>query len=240
MSALPIPPPTDRGPGTRPSEPRTKRKLPAWLELIVTVALALLIALFVRAFLVQVFFIPSGSMELTLNVGDRVAVNRLTYRIDEPRRGDVVVFDGAGTFAAAAVVAPVNPVEGFFSEIGRTVGLVPPPDTVFVKRLIGIGGDHVKCCNSDGAITVNGIPLHEPYLYPGDLPSTQQFDVIVPEGHMWLMGDHRSASADSRSHLGDPGGGMVPVDRAIGRVFAVIWPLSEAGSVPSYSSVPAG
>jgi len=93
------------------------------------------------------------------------------------------------------------------------------------------------CCDASGAITVNGQPLQEPYIYPGDVPSTQPFDVVVPEGSMWFMGDHRSASADSRAHLGDPGGGMVPVDRAIGRVVAVIWPFDHLDTVPSQSSV---
>lgn len=216
-----------------------RRRIPGWIELPLTIVLALLLALFVKTFLVQVFYIPSGSMEDTLMVGQRVAVNRLAYRIGEPRRGDVVVFDGAGTFAPQPLApAAKNPIDGFLTEIGRTVGLVPPPDTVFVKRLIGIGGDRVQCCDAEGRITVNGIPLEEPYLYPGDVPSQQPFDVLVPPGHMWLMGDHRSASADSRSHLGDPGGGMVPVDQAIGRVTYVIWPLSDLHRIPSISSYP--
>lgn len=215
-----------------------KRKLPGWIELPLTIVLALLLALFVKTFLVQVFYIPSGSMEQTLMVGERVAVNRLAYRIGEPRRGDVVVFDGAGTFAPQpAEPATGNIAETFLTELGRTVGLVPPPDTVFVKRLIGVGGDRVQCCDPQGRILVNGEPLDEPYLYPGDVPSEQPFDVLVPEGYMWFMGDHRSASADSRAHLGDPGGGMVAVSEAIGRVTYVIWPLSDVHRVPSISSV---
>ncbi len=227
------------GTGSTPqSHGRTRWRLPGWIEFLLTIVLALLLALFVKTYLVQVFYIPSGSMEQTLNVGDRVAVNRLAYRIGEPQRGDVVVFDGAGTFAPdQADPTYGNPIEALLAGIGQTVGLVPPPDTVFVKRLIGVGGDHVKCCDPNGAILVNDQPLDEPYIYPGDLPSEQPFDVVVPEGHMWLMGDHRAASADARSHLGDPGGGMVPVDKAIGRVAVVIWPPSEWARVPSISSV---
>ena len=217
---------------------RRRSKLPGWLELPLTILLALLLAMVVKTFLLQVFYIPSGSMEETLMVGDRVAVNRLVYRIEEPRRGDVVVFEGSGTFTqAASADAGDNLVQRVLTELGRTVGLAPPPDTVFVKRLIGVGGDRVACCDDSGAVLVNGQPLVEPYLYPGDVPSAQEFDVLVPEGHMWLMGDHRSASADSRAHLGDPGGGMVPVDQALGRVVAVIWPPSEWRTVPSQSSV---
>jgi signal peptidase I len=220
---------------------KKKRRIPGWVELPLTILLALILALIVKTFLVQVFYIPSGSMEQTLMVNDRVTVNRLAYRIGEPRRGDVVVFDGAGTFAPESS-EPVasNPIEAFVTEVGRTLGLTPPPDTVFVKRLIGIGGDRVQCCDDAGRITVNGVPLDEPYLYPGDNPSEEAFDVVVPPGHMWFMGDHRSASADSRSHLGDPGGGMVPVDRAIGRVTYVIWPLVNVARVESISSVPSG
>jgi signal peptidase I len=220
---------------------KKKRRIPGWVELPLTIVLALILALIVKTFLVQVFYIPSGSMEQTLMVNDRVSVNRLAYRLGEPRRGDVVVFDGAGTFAPESS-EPVasNPIEAFVTEVGRTLGLTPPPDTVFVKRLIGIGGDRVQCCDDAGRITVNGVPLDEPYLYPGDNPSEQAFDVVVPPEHMWFMGDHRSASADSRSHLGDPGGGMVPVDRAIGRVTYVIWPLGNVARVESISSVPSG
>lgn len=220
-----------------PGKRRRRGKIPGWLELPLTILLALVLALFVKSFLLQVFYIPSGSMEETLMVGDRVAVNRLAYRIGEPVRGDVVVFDGSGTFTQGPADPEGNPVQRLFVELGRTVGLAPPPDTVFVKRLIGVGGDRVTCCDDSGAVVVNGQPLVEPYLYPGDAPSNQEFDVLVPEGHMWLMGDHRSASADSRAHLGDPGGGMVPTDKALGRVVAVIWPPTDWRTVSSQSSV---
>jgi signal peptidase I len=206
--------------------------MPGWLEIPLTILVAVLVALFVRAFLLQVFWIPSGSMEETLQIGDRVAVNRLAYRLGEPERGDVVVFDGSGVFVPAGVEPPAgNPVTGLLLELGRALGVVPPPDTVFVKRAIGVGGDRVVCCDESGRIEVNGEPLDEPYLYPGNAPSEQRFDVLVPQGHLWLMGDHRAASADSRAHLGDPGGGMVPYDQTIGRVFAKIWPPSEFGRV---------
>ena len=215
----------------RPARP-SKRQLPYWLELPLLLTAALLIALVLKTFVVQVFFIPSGSMEDTLQIDDRVAVNRFEYRIGEPERGDVIVFDGIGSFVPADQAPSESLSEQIVAEIGRTVGLVPPPDTVFVKRVIGVAGDRVACCDADGLITVNGDPIDESgYLYPGDVPSLTPFDVIVPAGHLWVMGDHRSASADSRAHLGEPGGGFVPVDRVLGRASWVIWPVAHWGQV---------
>ena len=207
---------------------RKFRGLPFWIELPLIIILAILLAFFAKTFLVQIFYIPSGSMEDTLQVGDRVAVNRLAYRFGEPQRGQVVVFDGVDSFIPASTVPPSEgAVSEFIKELGRTIGVVPPPDTVFVKRIIGVGGDRVVCCDKQGRITVNGTPIDEPYLYPGDAPSNTPFDVTVPPDKLWVLGDHRSASADSRAHTGDPGGGFVPVDRAIGPAFAVIFPFDN-------------
>ena len=207
---------------------RRFRGLPFWIELPLIIILAILLAFLAKTFLVQIFYIPSGSMEDTLQVGDRVAVNRLAYRFGEPQRGQVVVFDGVDSFTPASSVPPSEgPVSEFIKELGRTIGVVPPPDTVYVKRILGVGGDRVVCCDKKGRITVNGTPIDEPYLFPGDAPSNTPFDVTVPEGKLWVLGDHRSASADSRAHTGDPGGGFVPVDRAIGPAFSVIWPFDN-------------
>ncbi|MFD7918607.1 signal peptidase I [Streptomyces sp. NPDC059740] len=189
--------------------------------LAVVVVLVLLLAVFVA----QPFVIPSTSMENTLRTGDRVLVNKVSYRFGgTPRRGDVVVFDGTDSFVPAG--AAENAVTRAVHGVGAVLGL-GSDDTTFVKRVVGVGGDRVTCCDRGGRITVNGRPLRERYLYPGNVPSSVRFDVVVPEGKLWVMGDHRARSSDSRAHLGDPGGGMVPVDRVVGRADLIVWPPSR-------------
>ncbi|MCX4528376.1 MULTISPECIES: signal peptidase I [unclassified Streptomyces] len=192
-------------------------------------------------FVVQPFLIPSSSMEPTLGVGDRVLVNKMAYRFgDQPKRGDVVVFDGTGSFVQEHAGAGDNPVGEALQGAGSALGLAEPSDTDFVKRVVGVGGDDVVCCDADGRIKVNGVPLDEPYLYPGDVPSKAPFRIVVPLGTLWVMGDHRSHSRDSRDHLGSPGGGMVPVEKVIGRADWIGWPVSRWGTVGSGSGSGAG
>lgn len=198
------------------------------------VAASLLSALLlVSGFVVQPFLIPSASMAPTLAVGDRILVNKLAYRAgNSPGRGDVVVFDGRGSFMAEEGTGG-NSVTGLLREAGAAVGLVRPSETEYVKRVIGVGGDRVRCCDKRGRIEVNGVPLDERYLYRGDEPSAVPFDIEVPRGRLWVMGDHRSDSSDSRDHLGEPGGGTVPVERVVGRADAVAWPAGRWSAVRS-------
>ncbi|MFF7653480.1 signal peptidase I [Streptomyces sp. NPDC007983] len=201
-----------------------------WRRAGLLAAASMALVLLVSGFVVQPFQIPSGSMENTLRPGDRVLVNKLAYRFgDDPRRGDVVVFDGTGSFLQEEPSG--NPVTGVLREAAAAVGLAEPAETDYIKRVVGVGGDRVTCCDKRGRIEVNGRPVNEDYLYPGDSPSRVPFDTVVPEGRLWVMGDHRSASRDSRDHLGEPGGGTVPVDQVIGRADWIGWPFGRWSAI---------
>jgi signal peptidase I len=198
-------------------------------ELPGIVITALVISVLIKTFLVQAFYIPSGSMENTLLVNDRVLVNKLADKPDEIHRGDVVVFRDPGGWLEGN-----EPGRGGLIGLIRDglvfVGLAPAAgEEDLIKRVIGVGGDTVACCDAQGRVTVNGVPLNEPYLFPGDKPSEESFKpVTVPQGELWVMGDHRSVSEDSRAHSQQPGHGFVPVKDVIGRAFTVVWPLDRA------------
>ncbi|MET9321856.1 signal peptidase I [Streptomyces sp. NPDC003038] len=220
-------PPQDRPSTGRPATgPRLTWRRAGALGVICTVFLLLF-----SNFVVQPFLIPSRSMEPTLRVGDRVLVNKLAYRFgDQPHRGDLVVFDGTGSFVRERTGdGDGHPIGAALHGAVSALGLAGPSDTDFVKRVVGVGGDDVVCCDAGGRIEVNGVPLAEPYLYPGDTPSKVPFRIVVPLGTLWVMGDHRSQSRDSRDHLGEPGGGMVPVEKVIGRADWIGWPVSRWG-----------
>lgn len=189
-----------------------------------TVVVAVLLTGLVRAFLVDVYFIPSASMEPLLTEGDRVLVSKLDDQAGAVERGDVIVFDGRGSFDP--ITDPRSIPERALAATGQWLGLAGS-DTVYVKRVLGVPGDHVACCSDDGRLTVDGTPIDEPYVRAGDAPSLVPFDVVVPAGRVWLLGDHRSASMDSRALLGAPGGGLVAEDRIIGRAFRLVWPLDR-------------
>jgi signal peptidase I len=204
-----------------------------WWDIPLTIAIAIGVVLLLTTFVAKPFSIPSGSMEDTLLVGDRVLVNRMVYHTRPIERGDVIVFDAAGSLAPVDSVPDRNPLAAAVAWVGQSLGVMTPDSTDYIKRVIGVAGDRVACCDAQGRLTVNGTPLdEESYLYPGDAPSTQDFDVIVPDGMLWVMGDHRSDSADSRAHMGDPGGGFVPVSSVVGRAMAVVWPVSQWQVLP--------
>lgn len=200
-------------------------------EAPVLLGVALLIALVLKTFLVQAFVIPSGSMERTIRVGDRVLVDKLTPWLGaRPHRGDVVVFKDPGNWLAdegaerGAEPAPVR--EG--RRALAFIGLLPSADERdLIKRVVGVGGDRVACCDRDGRVTVDGRPLDEPYVHPGNPPSELAFDVRVPAGRLFVLGDHRSDSADSRYHLTDPGHGTVPEGLVVGRAMVIAWPVGH-------------
>ncbi|MEU0169824.1 signal peptidase I [Streptomyces iakyrus] len=194
-------------------------RLSSWVpggRITLTLLVCLLFLLLLSTFVLRPFQIPSGSMEQGLRIGDRVLVNKLAYRFGAvPQRGDIVVFDGTGYFGHAD----------------------------YIKRVVGVGGDRVVCCDREGRIQVNGRPVDESgFLYPGDSPSTVPFDVVVPGGTLFVLGDHRSDSSDSRDHLGSPGGGMIPVGDVVGRADGIIWPFGHATRLhrpDAYARVPA-
>ncbi|WP_242907284.1 signal peptidase I [Actinomadura terrae] len=231
----------DASPGTDDSKESKKRKKKGsfWKELPVLVLVAVVLALLIKAFAVQAFYIPSGSMENTLQIGDRVLVNKIVYHTRDVERGDIVVFDGMDSWdPEVAYSKPTNPVGRFFRWVGGAFG-VSPGEKDYIKRVVGIPGDRVKCCDAQGRVSVNGVPLDErQYLYTNpatheqNRPSDQAFDVTVQPGTLWVMGDHRAFSSDSRAHLGDPGGGAIPKDRVIGRAFVVVWPLNRMDTLP--------
>jgi signal peptidase I len=220
---LPVPAEPTPRPGSRTAPHR-----PWGREVLVLVGVALLLTLLIRLLVVQAFYIPSASMQPTLQVGDRVLVSKLSYRFGEIRRGDVIVFDGRGSFAPAEGAVAQGVLPRLAASAGTYLG-VSPSERDYVKRVVGLPGDRVVCCADGGALTVNGTAVDEPYVMPGDAPSDVPFDVVVPPGRLWVMGDNRDDSADSRAHLGDPGGGTVPVDRVVGEVLTRFWPLPDAG-----------
>ena len=230
-------------PGSRPATPRRRRPLAAVgaavREVFVVVVMALALSFVVKTWLLQAFYIPSGSMEDTLLVGDRVVVSKLSPTPFDIERGDVVVFQDPGGWLDIPPPVDRSGLSGALHDGLVFVGLLPAEsEDHLIKRVIGLPGDRVACCTEGQSLTVNGVALTEPYLKPGDVPSTLTFDITVPEGQVWVMGDHRSDSEDSRFH--DPSGtgadGAVPIDDITGRAVAVVWPLDRAGWLSHYAS----
>jgi signal peptidase I len=224
---------TSTGDGEQNRTPKKKQRS-FWKELPILIGIALVLALLIKTFLVQAFSIPSDSMQNTLQEGDRVLVDKLTpWFGSEPERGEVVVFhDPAGWLRGEPTLEP-NPVQ----RVLGWIGLMPSAEEKdLIKRVVGVAGDTVEC-KGTGPLKVNGKALNEPYVYPGNTPCTVddtggQFKVKVPKGKIWVMGDHRQNSLDSRYHQNDKNKGMVPVDNVVGRAIVVAWPPTRWSTLP--------
>jgi len=215
-----------------------RRKRSFFQEFPFLIVVALVVSLFIKSFIVQFFFIPSGSIENTLQIDDRVAVNRLPFISNNIKRGDVVVFRDPDNWLPAADMETAPFVIAKAKAALVAVGVLPNPAKQYlVKRVVGVEGDRVICCTTTGKITVNGQEMIEPYIFAGNVPSDMNFDVTVPKGKLWVMGDHRGASADSRFHQDDINKGFVPLNRVTGRVLAVIWPIKNISLVPNVDAL---
>lgn len=244
---------TDLGPG--PQDKLSKAKAPrstreTWrrlkknvffsffIDLVVIVATALVLSLLVKTFLIRSFFIPSGSMLETLQIQDRIIVNELVPEVVPLNRGDVVVFRDPGNWLGTVV----KPEQNFFEATGEwflaAFGFAAPDSSQhLVKRVIGVEGDHIVCCNVDGKLTINGVAIDEPYLPKDVAPSVLNFDVVVPKGSIWVMGDNRANSEDSRYHQDLPSKGFVDMKHVVGRAFVVSWPFSNWQWLDNYPDV---
>ena len=205
-------------------------------EFPILVIVALAVSLVIKTFLVQFFYIPSGSMENTLQINDRVAVNKVPFLSQSIHRGDVVVFRDHANWLPEPYAESQNSIIEKVKEGFVLVGILPNPAKQYlVKRVIGVAGDNIVA--KDGVITINGKTTSEPYIFAGNKPSEMDFNVTVPSGKVWVMGDHRGASADSRYHQDDVNNGFVPVSKITGRAFAVIWPVKNFGIIESHNPI---
>lgn len=227
-------------PGAIPADtqlPRGKSRWAFMRELVVIVAIALVLSFLVKTFLAQPFFIPSQSMESTLDVGDRIIVSKFTPQHSPLHRGDIIVFSDPKTWGS------IPEHRSLFQRVVNDslvfIGVLPGGGDHVVKRIIGMPGDHVKCCTKSGKLTVNGVEITEPYIDAGSVPSTMPFDITVPAHEVWVMGDNRNDSADSRFHDANSNGklGSVPMSDITGQVVAIAWPISRIQAMKDYSYV---
>ena len=216
-----------------------------WLEIPILIGTALVLTFLIQTFLARVYVIPSQSMEQTLHgcpgcTNDRVLVDKIIYRFRDPKPGDVVVFKGPeswGTNPEIGETADTNVVANTLHQFGSLFGLAPPNERDFVKRVIATGGQTVKCCDDQNHVIVDGEPLDEPYLFYGLGAGNVQENfeaVTVPEGHLWVMGDNRNNSSDSRRHVDDGSSGTIPVANVIGKARVIVLPPSRWGGISDH------
>ena len=210
-------------------------------DVVIIVFAALVVSFLIKTFLIRSFSIPTASMQDTLLIEDRVIVSQLTPGLIDINRGDVVVFVDPGGWLPSGLATEDDPLSNLFNWVSVRLGM---PDQAganhLIKRVIGLPGDTVACCDPLGAMTVNGVPLNENYLRLPDGVSEvsgTSFSVKVPEGSLWVMGDNRYNSADSRANLAKPGGGFVPIDNVVGRAVVVSWPVENWGWLDNYPNV---
>ncbi|CAB4633916.1 unannotated protein [freshwater metagenome] len=208
------------------------------IDLVVILGSALALSLLIKTFLIRSFFIPSGSMLETLQIDDRIIVNQLTPALYPMERGDVVVFKDPGGWLGPDIAEPTDPVTVTVDWVLSAFGITAPDSKQhLVKRVIGVEGDRVICCDPDGLITVNGVSITEPYIAPGETPSSVEFDVKVPPNSLWVMGDNRGNSEDSRFHGDLPSKGFVSNDWVVGRAFVISWPVEHWNRLDNYPDV---
>ena len=210
-------------------------------DVLIILIVAVLVSFLIKTFLVRSFYIPSASMEQTLEIDDRIIVNQLSPGLMPLSRGDVVVFRDPGGWLPPSPVVQQPPLNAAFDWMLSIIGLSPSDSNDhLIKRVIGLPGDHVACCNPLGQMTINGVPIDEPYitLPPGATKASDiDFDVTVPEGYLWVMGDNRNNSRDSRYNTDKPGNGFVPIDNVVGRALLVSWPVSHWAWLDDYPDV---
>ena len=223
-----------RGPSVHRHRLSRRKKGSFWRELPILVLTALVLTFLIQTFLARVYVIPSASMEPTLHgcpgcTDDRVLVDKLTYRFRSPRPGDVVVFRGTDSWGSEFTSQRSdNVLVRGLQQAGSVIGLAPPDERDFVKRVIAVGGQTVKCCDKQNRVTVDGVALNEPYaVFAGHEPQEDFGPVTVPQGNLWMMGDNRNNSADSRRHVADQRSGTVPVSNVIGKARVIVLPLTR-------------
>ncbi|PPI55168.1 signal peptidase I [Rathayibacter toxicus] len=228
--------------GQRGGAPRRRRStIPFLRDVLVIVVVAVLVSFLVKTFLIRSFYIPSSSMERTLVENDRILVNELVPGMIPLSRGDVIVFRDPGGWLPPGREPDVPALQAALDSALALVGLTAPDSNDhLIKRVIGLPGDHVTCCTPLGQLEINGNPINEPYVKLPDgvqAVSATSFDVVVPEGSLWVMGDNRYNSADSRYNTDKPGNGFVPLSNVVGRAMIVTWPLQHWAWLDDYPSV---